>query len=237
MKKILLAFLLLPFFAFSQTNDIQANAFEQGGEESYVRINYKTENKGTPYLYDNWREGYIVISDSIISHQDALQLNLTNGDLIIGAGKNKETGVVITDKTVTGFAILKDAESTQKLFFAKIKSSKFEDSNRSTKFYEVISNLENSNYLIKEESKYLFDPNKSRGYQTQNSIPQEYKTRKAYYIKDKSGKYVKTKLNKKSILKKLGHKKAELTAYINSKKINFSKEQDVSRVLNYYHSL
>lgn len=236
MKKTLLAFLLLPLLTFSQENVVNGVDNFSHSSRDAVRIDYKPGNKGTPYLYDNWREGYIVISDSIISHQDALQLNLINGNLIIGAGRNKETGVIITDKAVTGFAI-NEENNINPHIFAKIKSSKFEESNRSTKFYEVISNLERTNYLIKEQRKYLFDPNKSRGYQTQNSIPQEYKIRKSYYIKNKSGKYVKTKLSKKAILKNLGDKGSELKAYISSKKINFSKEHDVVKVLNYYYSL
>jgi hypothetical protein len=235
MKKALLILFILPMISFGQTDIITNESVAKNSGN--ILVNYKPDTKGTPYLYDEWKTGYIVINDSIINPQERIQLDLTNNELIIGAGKSKETGVVITDKSITGFAIIEDINTTQKVFFAKVNSSNFEDSNRSIKFYEVISNLENNNYLIKEETKYLFDPNKSRGYQTQNSIPQEWKVKTSYYIKGKSGKYMKTKLSKKSILKKLGDKNTELKAYVNSKKIKFSKDQDVARLLNYYHSL
>lgn len=235
MKKALLLLLFLPIFSFAQ-EDRTYNYFGERNSDQ-IRINYKAGTKGSPYLYNNWKEGYVVINDSIISSQDAIQFDMTKGDLIIGAGKNKQTGVILTDNSITGFAIVKDVNSGSKHFFAKINPNQFKESGIDRKYFEVISNLENSNFLIKEEKKYLYDPNKSRGYQTQNSIPQEYKTRTYYYIKDKSGKYVKTKLSKGAILKRLSDKKSELKSYISAKKINFNKEQDVARLMNYYHTL
>ncbi len=236
MKKALLILFILPLISFGQNDDVITNESVAKSSDN-ILINYKPDTKGTPYLYDEWKSGYIILNDTVISNQERIQLNLMNNELIIGAGKNKETGVVITDKSVTGFAIVKDANTAQKLFFAKINSSEFQDSYRKPKFYQIVSNLENNNYLIKEETKYLFDPNKSRGYQTQNSIPQEYKKKTYYYVKNKSGKYVKTKLSKKGILKALNDKTSQLKSYISSKKIKFSNEQDVARLINYYYTL
>ncbi len=235
MKKALLILFILPLITFGQENYVYNVV--QYDDADQVRINYRAGTKGSPYLFNEWKSGYIVVNDTIISPQEKVQLNLTNNELIIGAGKNKETGVVITDKSVTGFAIVKDANTNQKLFFAKINSSEFQDSYRKPKFYQIVSNLENNNYLIKEETKYVFDPNKSRGYQTQNSIPQEYKTKTYYYVKNKSGKYVKTRLSKKGILKALNDKNSELKSYISSKSLKFNNEQDVARLVNYYHTL
>lgn len=236
MKNIFLILFILPLISFGQNDDVITNESVAKSSDN-ILINYKPDTKGTPYLYDEWKSGYLVVNDSVISPQERIQLNLTNNELIIGTGKNKERGVVITDSSVTGIAITKNPNTTQKVFFAKINPSEFQDSYRKSKFYEVVSNLENNNYLIKEETKYLYDPNKSRGYQTQNSIPQEYKKKTSYYVKNKSGKYVKTRLSKKGILKALNDKTTQLKSFINSKKIKFSNEQDVARLVNYYYTL
>ncbi|PHR72581.1 MAG: hypothetical protein COA67_04855 [Lutibacter sp.] len=229
--------MLLPILSFAQedkTNDF--DTFQKAGNTP-IRINFKPGHIGTPYLYNNWKTGYVIINDSIISSQKKIQFNQETGELIIGS-KN-QNGIVITDKSVTGFAIDKgdNITSINRHVFAKINSAQFENSNGTSAFYEVVSNLEQTNYLIKDVKKYLFDPNKSRGYQTQNSIPQEYKEKVSYFVKNKSGKYIKTKLRKKNVLKILNDKNSEVNAFILSNKINFSKEHDVVRVLNYYHKL
>ena len=238
MKKLLFIFLLVPILSFAQEDRLAGadNMFQKSARDA-IRINFKPEHKGTPYLYDNWKSGYIVINDSIISSQKRIQYNLETGDLIVGS-KN-EMGIIITDNSVTGFAIDKGDNITNinRHVFAKINAAQFENLNGTTKFYQVISNLEQTNYLIKDVKKYLFDPNKSRGYQTQNSIPQEYKEKTSYFIKDKSGKYIKTKLRKKNILKILEDKNTEVKAFVSSYKINFNKVNDVVKVLDYYHKL
>lgn len=237
MKKLLFIFTLIPIFTFAQENKVNPfDYFQQGGRDR-IRIDYTPEHKGTPYLYNQWKTGYLIINDSIISSQEKIQFNLQTGELIIGS-KN-ETGIVITDKSVTGFAIDKGDNITNinRRVFANIKASQFENSDNTSQFYEVISNLQQTNYLIKDVKKYLFDPNKSRGYQTQNSLPQEYKEKVSYFIKNTSGKYVKTKLRKKNILKVLDDKNSEIKAFVSSNKINFSKEHDIVRILNYYHTL
>lgn len=238
MKKLLIIFTLIPIFSFSQENRLSGadNMFSKSARDA-IRIDYTPEHKGTPFLYNKWKTGYLIINDSIISSQNKIQFNQETGELIIGS-KN-ETGIIITDKSVTGFAINKgdNITSINRHFFASIESSEFENSEKASKFYEVISNLDQTNYLIKDVEKYLFDPNKSRGYQTQNSLPQEYKERVSYFIKNKSGKYIKTKLRKKNVLKVLEDKNSEIKAFVSSNKINFNKEHDVVKVLDYYHTL
>ena len=145
-------------------------------------------------------------------------------------------GMIMDDEAITGFAINKE-NSINKHLYVRLAPSQFKDTDRASRFYEVISNLEKTNYLIKEEQKYLYDPNRSRGYQTENSLPMEWKKRTYYFIKNSSGKYIKTKLNKKSVLKVLSDKSKEVKSYVASNKIDLKKESDVVKVLNYYHGL
>jgi hypothetical protein len=237
MKKLLFIFTLIPVISFAQDNKLGVESIITGRGVETIQVNFTPAHKGTPYLYDSWKTGYVVINDSIISAQEKIQFNLETGELIIGAKNN--SGIIITDASVTGFAIDKDDNITSinRHNFAKINVSQFDDSDGASKFYQVVSNLQQTNYLIKDVKKYLFDPNKSRGYQTQNNIPQEYKEKTSYYIKNKSGKYFRTKLQKKNVLKILEDKSSEVKAFVSTNKINFNKEHDVVRVLDYYHTL
>ena len=234
MKNLLLTLFIIPTLLFSQGNDAIQNDAININFGNELRIKYKTEYKGNPYLYDEWKEGYLVISDTVISPQKKLQMDLEKGELIVGMGKGR--GTIIDDKSITGFAINK-RDNLNKHFYVRLEPSQFEDTDRTSHFYEAISNFKKTNYLIKEEQKYLYDPNKSRGYQTENNLPMEWKKRTYYFIKNSSGKYIKTKLNKKSVLKVLSDKSKEVKSYVASNKIDLKKENDVVKLLNYYHSL
>ena len=144
--------------------------------------------------------------------------------------------MIIDDKSITGFAI-NNAKNTGKHFYVRLEASQFEGLDGDSHFYELVSRTGKTNYLIKDVQKYLYDPNKSRGYQTENSLPMEWKTRTHYYIKNGNDVYVKTKLSKKSILKILNDKSSEVKKYASSNKIGFKKENDVVKLLTYYHTL
>jgi len=234
MKKLIFILFILPTLLIAQENQNIQKDLMHGNTGNELRINYKTENIGNPYLYDEWKEGYIVINDSVISPQKKIQIDLQKGELIIGIGEGR--GTIIDDKSVTGFAIDKE-KSKNKRFYIRLETTQFEDTDQVSKFYEVVSNFEKTNYLIKDVQKYLFDPNRSRGYQTENSFPMEWKSKTYYFVKNNSGLYIKTKLNKKAIIKVLDDKSKEVKAYVASNKINFKQEHDVVKVLTYYHSL
>ncbi len=234
MKKLFYLFILIPILSIAQKdNRFYSDAMNLEGSRE-VSIDYAPGVKGSPYLYEQWKEGYLVINDTVISPQKALQMDLVNGELIVAL--DGETGMIIDDKDITGFAINKD-NSVNRHYFVRLEPSVFEDTDKASRFYEVISNLSKTNYLIKDVQKYLFDPNRSKGYQTQNSIPQEYKERTYHYIKTRSGKYVKTKLSKKSILNLLDDKSSEIKSFVSSNKINFKNEHDIVKVLDYYYTL
>jgi len=234
MKKTFFTFLLLPALIFAQNvNNLQNDVANRATNDG-IRINYKTEDKGNPYLYDEWKEGYLIINDSVVSPQKKMQVDLQKGELIVGLGS--ERGMIIDDKSITGFAI-NDAKNTGKHFYVRLEPSQFEDLDRDSHFYELVSRAGKTNYLIKDVQRYLYDPNKSRGYQTENSLPMEWKTRTRYYIKNGNDIYVRTKLSKKSILKILADKSSEVKKYASSNKISFKKENDVEQLLSYYHSI
>lgn len=236
MKKLLFFLAFIPFLTHAQQDALIRYdtdlALGEGGRNQ-LRINYNPPTKGTQYLYNEWKEGYLIVNDTVMSPQERLQVDLLTGNLIIGSSDEK--GFIVEDKRVTGFAINKEDNKT-KHFYVRLEPSSFENKERKSRFYEIISNVVSTNYLIKEEQKYIFDPNLSKGYQTQNSFPKEWKIRSNYFIKNKNNIYVETKLNKKQILAILDDKSSELKSYAKAKKLSFSDEYDVVKLLEYYHS-
>lgn len=237
MKKLFIALMIFPSCIFGQ--DIGSIASKMGSYNGLssrsVEINLNSEKVGHPYMFDNWKEGYLVINDSVFSYQKNMQFDQEQGELILKARVNNQ-GVIITDEKVTGFSIKNQMKNRN---FIKLNSEYFEDFEEFSerKFFEIISNFENTNFLIKDTQKYLFDPNRSKGYVTVNNLPKVYKTKTVYFIKNKNGKYVQTKLNKNKILKILNDKKDLVNKFIKTNKLKLSEEFDVVKLLNYYYNL
>ena len=239
MKKFIILIVFTSFLSFGQ--DIGGVASKLGSYNGIsnrgIDISLKSEKVGHPYMFNNWVKGYLVINDSVYSFQKNIQFNQEQGLLILKARNNNE-GIIITDKKITGFSIQNEAEKLNRDFI-RLNTTAFKNIKDfpETKFFEIITNLEKTNYLLKDSQKYLFDPNKSKGYATYNNLPIEYKIKVTYLIKRKNGKYVQKKLNKKKILEILKDKKSQINRFIKLNKLNLRKEFDVVKLLNYYHNL
>jgi len=235
MKKLLFIFMLIPFFSFSQKSSLKTTHSDIFGDPVFI-VTKDPFVEGTKYIYNHWKEGYLVINDSIFSHQKEMMFDQSNGDLIIKSKLKDGFGFVINDNTVTGF-IIHDLDFSKKRIFKRLNKSNFKNLNSQPKFYEVIANLSKTNYLIKYTQKFIFDPNRSSGVAVNNDFSKEYKEKVTYFIKNKSGKYIKTKLSKKAVLKTLSDQKSKVKTFVTTNKIKFNKEHDVVKVLDYYHTL
>lgn len=235
MKKLFFILILIPVFAFAQPQLDKIKPPINNCSTKGLNFNepfFITENKTSPFLYNQWEEGYLIINDSIISSQKKMHFNLETGELIIGSETGKS--VVLSGESLTGFVINENGENSRRIF-TKINKEDFEKSDITRSFYEMILNEEGTDYMIKDVKKYVLGLDKNKGSQSHLSI--EYKKKISYYIKNDFGKYIETKLNKRNVLKVLEGKNAEIKAFATSNKINFNKENDVLKVLDYYHTL
>lgn len=237
MKHIIysLSFLIFPGILFAQVNDSNvSNGFSQLNNSSTFSMRFKTENKGNPYLYDTWKEGYYILNDTVVFTYEKMQVDLEKGLLVLGKEDGK--AILIRDQNLTDFAISTE-DNRGRHYFKRFDASRFEDTARTSHFYELVSAMGSTEYVLKEVEKYLFDPNISKGYQTQNNLPNEWKSYTYYYIENGDGIYVKTKLNKKSILKVLADQSSSIKSFVSEEKLSYSKEADVEKIMAYYHSL
>jgi hypothetical protein len=232
MKKLLFLLTIIPTFTFAQLNLITPST-QTSRTSIYVEEPvFVTENKTSPFLYNQWGEGYLIINDSIISSQKKIHFNLETGELIIGSDTGKS--VLLKGESLTGFVINSNDKNNRRVF-SKINSNVFENTQTKRNFYEIILNEQGSEYLIKDVKKYVFGLEKFK--ESQSNLPIEYKKKTNYYIKNNAGKYVEVKLNKRNVLKVLTDKSSEVKAFALSNNINFKREHDVVRVLDYYHTL
>lgn len=204
-------------------------------DRSNIIIKQNNEIKGKDYLYEEWNKGMLVLNDSIFSMQDYLKYDAFKNRLLIKNRDNLNEVIEIEDKSITGFSIFeKDRNIKHDFVWLRKKNFNGEAENC---FYELVFNLQNTNYFIKKNSKILFDPNRSKGSQTINNYPLEYRDKITYYIKNKEGLYVEVKLKKKEIIAVLDQHPNEMEAYEKMNKINYGKESDVMKLVNYYYSL
>lgn len=222
---IILVLLAMP--AFSQRIDNLSK-----GDRDRIEFSQEREIIGSEYLYDGWNKGMLVLNDTVFSYQSFLNYNAKTDQLLMRKSMNDEI-IEIYDRDLTGFSIEEHRGLPHNYLFLTDKDFEQPESNEG--FYEVVSNLNNTTYLIKKNVKLLFDPNKSKVTQAINNVPLEFKEKHYYYLKNDADVYVKIKLNKKSVKSVLTTHSLELDTFIKVKKIKFNNEADIVKLANFYY--
>ncbi|PHR72170.1 MAG: hypothetical protein COA67_05005 [Lutibacter sp.] len=229
MKKLLYFLFIFPLFLNAQ-NDCKDGHSESkpadvsgknvDGNSELIPISFKNNSiKGSPFAFKDWCKCEVVTLDNSVTNYDKVQFNLEKNQVIV---YNNGISTAIPTSQITSFKVT-DGNSTR--WFTSIDKSNFID-NTENKLYEVFST---GNYLIKETTKNI-------QVSSDDSQKMYYKKRTSYYVLNKSGKYVKTKLNKKNIMKLLKDKESDIKTYISKNKLSFN-EKDIPRILEYYYTL
>lgn len=237
MKKIILVLvILISNLTLGQNGTFERGGFSNIGSGNSSVVNYTNLSDGivgNKYFTNSWSIGYLEINDSIKSPQAKIQYDLVNGELLIGTQNNKN-GFVILDKTVTGFSM--DSDDGKKYFVRK-KKSDFVDSSIEKEFFLNPFPINNKQYILVGLKKVLTEPSAARNGYTSTSLNKKYKKYTSYYVLNSDKKYMKVKLKEKDILKVLSDKKKELKKYTKTNNLNLKKENDVVKLMTYYHSL
>ncbi|MCF6212735.1 MAG: hypothetical protein L3J45_01780 [Flavobacteriaceae bacterium] len=223
------------FFVLFFSSVFSQNPYGSVFSGEMLIIDYRGSFKGKSFIYDEWNRGMLVLNDSVFSKQDFLQYDTYKNRVLIKNIDNLKEIIEITDKSLTGFCII-EKKRNLKHDFVKLNSSDFKGFTESG-FYEIVFNIQNTNYFIKRNTKILFDPNRSKGTMTHNNLPLELKDKTIYYIKNNNGLYVKVRLKRKDIKAVLTENTKLIDTYIKREKIRMSKESDVMKLVNYYYSL
>jgi len=210
----------------------QGNLNYRGENISKGIIKKNNEIKGENFIYDEWNQGMLVLNDSVFSNQEFLKYDAYKDLVLIKKG---DKIIEISDKSITGFSIF-EKENNLKHDFVGLKGNHFLDKSEKG-FYEIVDNSNETNYFIKKNEKFIFDPNRNSSTMAVNNFQLEYKDKVSYYIKNNDGLYVKVRLNKKGVKSVLLNNSPEINKYIKIHKIRFNKEDDVMKLVNYYYSI
>lgn len=226
MKKLLVILTLIPVFTFAQNQRvIRLSYYTQP-----VEIDNQLEDwhiDGHKYFLNSWNSGTIIINDTINSPQKKILYDLVSEKLIIGeVGNNKAH--VITDVSVFGFIIDNN-------YFRMMDKGDFLNPANGNSFF-LLPEISKSPYLIVKYRKKIKEVAVNNGYNNSSGY-RKYVQNSEYYILGKEKKYVKIKLTKKSILKILSDKESKIKEYVKKNKLNYKKENDIIKLLSFYHSL
>jgi hypothetical protein len=185
--------------------------------------------KGTPYMFNSWKQGNIFLKDSSLIKDINIKYNIFTDDVLY-INSTSGDSLIINRFLIDAFEIQGDAPDDMLLFRdLRLKSG---NSSRST-FARVLYNGE-TKLLIKYIK--VFIKADYKGAYTAGRRYDEYTDNSQYYIM-KNNELNKIKLNKKSITKVLADRESDIRSFIDREGTVLDNENDVIELLEYYDSL
>ena len=232
-----LFFICITFSVFAQFTSVNnvSNITESSSQAMSMGINTKEE--GSKYYSGDWSFGKLEVNDTLLADKQYLIFDMQNNAIMLSTNKERkelsQKAYFFTSPQSTGFQLL-NSEGEPTDYFKKISSKEFADYGITKDYYYEVLDLEDLNLIKRHIVEYVtlgsvsgFGANKSTS---------KYKHQQVYYLKDHD-KYKEVKLTKSSILKTLSTKKSELTSFAKKQNLNFSKEEDLVKIIDYYNSL
>ena len=193
----------------------------KGNQPLMTKKSDNVELRGTPFVYDTYQKGVVIVSDSLHSQTDfKLKLNAEDNEIWIMNEKKEE--LVLTDKRITGLDLIvaNDTHSFRKVILPDVKTNP-------NRFVEVLYG--GTNFTLIKHTEKLFEAANAvdKGVAIIGRNYDSYITTISYYI------LTAKKVFKKIALKKSDIYKADLALVEkNRDAINaFCKEQKISNPL------
>ena len=203
-----------------------------------------SNTSGSPFLFSTMQPARIYYDNQQLDFKQ-MNYDAMGDDFILYSPKAHEIGiksnlplVKLEKNKIKAVNFYVDGKD---IFFAPVSKDKF-TSKVDKYFFEIFTNNLNKKYLLKSITKTqtlshrapalgLGDENWEKKY--------KFSTEIRYYILNKDGFYVETKLGKKNILKAIDDRKHEtaLKKYIKKNKLKLKKAKDVQKLMEYYHYL
>jgi hypothetical protein len=238
MKRLIISILfILPAIAFGQNDNSMVKTEENLRNISRSAGMVMTTNmdelyegiKGTPYLFDTWKEGNIFLKDSSLIRDINIKYNIYTDDVLYLNSKSGDS-LIIDRHRIDAFEIQGDS-SADLLLFRDI-SLKPGSKDKST-FARVLYNGK-TKLLIKYIK--VFIKADYKGAYTAGRRYDEYTDNSQYYI-IKDNELNRIRLNKKAIIKVLADRENEIKSFIDKEGTALDNENDVIKLLEYYDSL
>ena len=187
-----------------------------------MEISY-TDIKGTPFLFDDWVSGIVILGNGETFNNVPLKYNVFDEKLYFKNPKNNELLEFVQPVKSFKFNELKGAGVFSKGFPAI-------DRFNSETFYDVL--FDGKVKLLNKKYKTVLEV---RPYNSA-TVEKSFVDRNDYYIV-KGNKIERIKNSRKDFLDIFSDKSAQIDAFIKKEKINFKNNDDLVKVFNYFESL
>jgi hypothetical protein len=188
----------------------------------------RSNTEASTYLYDTWSKGTVKLSDGNTYAGLELMYDLGANRLIFKSEKGIPQAFAVA---VTEFTIAAPAEDKTQTVSKKYKNGfPPADGNKTTTFYEVLSNG-NITLLKLTELKRVREVAVGNIYPTT-----QMKTADSYYV-FADGKLSRIKREKKALKQILQDKAKDLDTYMASNKLDLKNDSDLSIIFDHYNAL
>jgi len=233
MKNFYLIFVFIGFMINLQAQEFTESQKQQNFK-NFVSADYSgpiyTYNdsyegvKGTPFVFEEWLKGIVLLKDSTLFKGLSLKYDAYNDELVILNTKNNTP--MVMDKTPISAFTLATSELTPSMLFVKVP---YDEKNF---FMQLIYEGKRIDFL-KQYKKRLRKADYEGPYNA--GIPyDEFIEGNNYFLRFPTGKMEKTKLNRRSIIKSFPNKQQELKSFAKKNNMNLDNEQDVIKLIKYY---
>jgi len=186
--------------------------------------------KGTPYLFNEWKQGNIYLNDNTFINDVNIKYNVYTDDVLYLNSKSGDS-LIIDRSLINSFEITDDYSSNLVLFK---EISLRPDKNDKSTFVKVLYD-DKSKFIIKYTKTFIKADYK--GPYSAGRKYDEYVDDYQYYIIKNSDNLAKIKLNKKSVVKVLSDRDNKIQSYINEHRLTLNNEDSIVELLEYYDSI
>ncbi|MCC9135880.1 hypothetical protein ACFSKU_17800 [Pontibacter silvestris] len=187
-----------------------------------------TDVKGSPYLADEWYKGTVELTNGTIYDEMNLMYDQVKDELIFKAAGEQAQAFEASSVYAFTIHLQKDGLPEEKKNYRKGFIPV--DGAPDMAFYEVLA--DGQTQLLKRTKKVVFE-----------EIPYGSSTKvkdireSSYYYIARSGKLVKIKADKKSVLKALKDQAPALEKYAKANKLNLKDDAGLAQLVAYYNGL
>ncbi|MBC5993860.1 hypothetical protein [Pontibacter cellulosilyticus] len=192
-----------------------------------VRTKSYTDVKGSPFLFDDWVRGSVIVANGTKFEKVNLMYDQVADELVFKSEKGETKTFVDPVKEFSFKREIDNVVIGEKVFrngFTPIDGAKPHT------FYEVL--VDDQTKLLKRTSKSIME---EITYSSATKV-KSFETNTAYYIA-RDNKLTKIKNDKKSVLAALGNKQPELETFIKKNMLDLKKDEDFAKLIAYYNTL
>ncbi len=183
--------------------------------------------KGSPFIFEDWQNGAVLQNDSILYKGLSLKYDAYKDELLYLNTRNNSP-MVMAKNDITSFTIA-GSDISSSLVFVKVP---YDGKNV---FMQLIYEGKKIDFL-KQYIKMLREADYQGAYNADRPYD-EFVEGDSYFLRLKSGKMEKIKLNRNNIIKSFPDNQKELKSFVKQNDLKFDSEKDVIELIKYYQTL